>query len=198
MATKKISQLIDGSSAQGGDQLPVARSGATRRITVDYIKSYIQSAFASVFAPVALGLVARYTVGSDITFTNNQVKVVNFDTLGYDPGATVTTGASWVFTCPTTGHYDIRLQNAFVDPNGAAWGNPTFLRMDVRKNGSTVGTIDYREFEGTTSTDLSQFLRGTFGISLTAGDTIALRMTNASSGTRLLGASSQIEIHRTK
>lgn len=62
MADTKISDLTDGTTANATDKIPVARSGANPYITPAYIKTYIQTAFNSVFEALgtAAGLIATH------------------------------------------------------------------------------------------------------------------------------------------
>lgn len=73
-ANLKISQLNDGTSAQGSDQIPVNRAGVNFRITVGYILTYIQTNIAIAISQVT-GLVAALAAKSDIGHTHTEAEV---------------------------------------------------------------------------------------------------------------------------
>ena len=55
-AAIKVSALTAASAATGTEVMPVVQSGATVKMTLNQIKTYFQTAFASVFASAAQGV----------------------------------------------------------------------------------------------------------------------------------------------
>jgi len=88
MADKKISDENDGSPALDGDLIRIARSGNNFRLSLSAIKTYLQTAFASVFAaishthsylssesdPVFVASLAHGIASGDITNWNNKTE----------------------------------------------------------------------------------------------------------------------------
>lgn len=142
----------------------------------------------------ATTLLVRAHTSADVTINSSSIKIINFDTVDYDPGSDVTTGASWHYTVPTTGWYRIGLENGYVYPNGSAWVTDNSVQMDVAVNTSFVETLDYDSMETNASTDHWPFLNGDVTIHLTAGDSVDLEFSNGSTAARLLGAGSVVTI----
>lgn len=63
-------------------------------------------------------------------------KVVDFGTLVVDEFSLVTTGASWVFTCPFEGMYLVLPNLRFASAGGWAVGEST--QSAIRKNGTVI------------------------------------------------------------
>lgn len=183
--TSKISALTAVTTPAETDQHEVNQGGVSKRETNTQILSL-------------RGLLAQYHNSANITLSTGLSGNINFNTSDYDPNSLVTTGASWVFTAPATGRYDIRLCSASVDPNGFAYANSgDGLRATIYKNGSSHADLAYWDSEnGGSGVDHYFFLIGTRSISLTAGDTVAIKIDNFSGQTRLLNANAYIEIHR--
>lgn len=110
------------------------------------------------------------------TASNTANTQINFDTLMYDTHGAVTTGASWKFTAPVSGYYDVKCVSST---------NNTAYSLRVYKNGSANQVIT-----GVPNTSAFQTF-GSSKISLTAGDTIDLRndtTSNIVGGTPSTGA----------
>lgn len=60
----------------------------------------------------ALPIVARYMTDAGQTITVSTWTIVDFDTADYDPVSAVTTGATWKFTAPIGGYYNV---NVFIE-----------------------------------------------------------------------------------
>jgi hypothetical protein len=106
---------------------------------------------------------ARYTTASGSTGGRIQ-----FNTRDFDSHAAVTTGASWVYTAPVSGFYDV---SAFVSSSGNIGQNA----LSIVKNGSANQTL---MFQGVTSTNTEVDGRGL--IQLNSGDTIYINVSGTS------------------
>jgi len=190
MATKKISAMTDGVTANATDTIPMVRSGLNKYITPAYIQTYILG---------NIGLLARYHNSSNLTMTTGAT-VINFNTSDYDPLSLVTTGVSWVFTAPATGWYKAEIENFFVDPNGSGWSADDSVQVTPYKNGSLLtGAPDLAYWDaGDAIATINKypFLTGSITCSLTAGDTLALKFNNSATSTRKVDQQAAITISR--
>lgn len=121
---------------------------------------------------VIAGLTASTANGS---FANAAVEIIDFDDVQKDTHGAVTTGASWSFTAPKTSDYIISAYFTSSSATVSAGDNAGLL---LHKNGSTLRQLDFDEVEGS-GTGYSHFLNGTTLISLNKGDTIDVRVQNA-------------------
>jgi len=143
---------------------------------------------------VAALLVKAHT-SADQSVAASTEDVIDFDTVDYDPGGDVTTGAAWHYTVPVTGWYAVGCESGLVSPNGVDWVVLDTAEIDVFVNGSFVQIIDY-----TTATIIDQGLllsvNGQVIISVAATDTIDVRYANGSASTRTLLTPTYISIER--
>lgn len=119
--------------------------------------TWVSSAAGTSAAPVA----ASYHCSTNQATTSNTQ--INFDTSDFDTNSAVTTGASWEFTAPTTGYYQVSVN--IIVTSGVAT-----LNYQLYKNGSLFnGQLAQSGLEA------NQYGSGAYTISLTAGDTIDVR-----------------------
>ena len=144
-----------------------------------------------------IGLLARTHLSSGQSINDGSEDIIDFDTVDYDPGAGITTGAAWHFTVPTNGWYRVYLSNGYIEA-GAVWGASTGLQANVYVNGSVVGFVGYHDCGAAANSSHAANLSGgtTAPTQLTAGDTIALKVDNFSGAARTLGGTAAIEIDR--
>jgi hypothetical protein len=190
--SKKYSDsgLASASPLAGTERWGVSASGVDKYITPAMLATYISGLGGSV------GLVARATNSGGTLVNDSATARINFDTVNYDPGADITTGASWVYTAPATAWYDIHFVEAFVARNGFAWVAGSGCRIDVHVNGSAVGTIGFQECESAANNAFTLWVAGNRAVSLTSGQTIDLRIVNSSGAQRELESGCAIEIYR--
>jgi len=189
MATRKISALTTGTTAQNTDKIPIERSGANYYITPAMLATLIGGGGSNA------GLVARYHLAADLLVTIGGI--ITFDTQDYDPDSTVTTGASWHFTAPATAWYEVKLVNCRLDPNGNTWVEGSYMQCEIYKNGSAYqNLVVYDPPANSTVGDPWPWFSGSSALSLTAGDTLRLQTTNFTTQDRKLAAGSAIEIYR--
>ena len=112
---------------------------------------------------------ARYTS----TAANNLVTdtIVDFATKDWDSHGAVTTGASWKFTAPISGEYQINVNYFLSAATAAAIGN--FVGMYTSKNAGAGLNFLAGDYVRTTSSVTKTF-RGSVKIKLLASETISL------------------------
>jgi len=114
---------------------------------------------------------ADYSTAAGQSIPNNTTTVVNFGTRVRDSKGCVNTGASWTFTVPQSGVYEI--QSSLMYTN-VAWtaGNTIFYNVYV--NGTFVRNLYYNVIQAS-YTDFTTALSGSVKYILVAGDTISIR-----------------------
>lgn len=143
------------------------------------------------------GLLARYHLTSPLSLSSGAATRFNATVNDYDPGSDVTTGASWVYTVPTTGWYEVKLTYALLTSAGNAWQNDKGAEANLKMNAGTyVGMLRYERTNAADGT--SQFLHmgGGLSVSCTAGDTLYVEIYNGTGAAREMDADSTIEIYR--
>jgi hypothetical protein len=122
-------------------------------------------------------VVARYTRDTTQSIPNNTTTIVDFATQVDDPWAAVTTGASWAFTAPVAGYYQV---NAHVLFGSATWTPVTELvQLSIYKNGTQYNTLDRDDTMGSTNTPS---VGGGDVVHLAKGDTLDIRAYQNSGG----------------
>jgi hypothetical protein len=121
---------------------------------------------------------ARYTVSVSQALGNGTSDIINFSTKDYDSHNAVTTGASWKFTAPVSGKYEVSagtMINAFL---------AVPVSIALYKNGSSVGVLDYMQISG----GAVKRVVGSTSVSLNAGDYIDVRINVGAAGQSTIGA----------
>ena len=123
---------------------------------------------------------AVYKTAVNQSVANTTFTIVNFGTKEDDSHDSVTTGASWKFTAPIAGRYDVSAKILFNGATSAATGS--YLLM-LYKNGSQVA-----ELARVNGTGGLNFFgpNGSRIINLNAGDYIDVRAFQDSGGARTL------------
>jgi hypothetical protein len=174
----RYSDMTDGVAQRATDELTGYRSGANVRFP-------------------ATCLVARaHNSTGGYTFANSTTTVINWNTVDYDPLSTITTGAAWHFTVPATGYFNFVLVDVLISPEGAAYTAAKGVDIETWVNGSYINEIGYVESDGTAATNHWLFLAGSGALSLTAGDSVSMKLGNFSGATRRLATASYLEIYR--
>lgn len=126
-------------------------------------------------------IVAIYETNSNASIAAVSVVIVNFEDLIVDTHGAVTTGASWKFTAPVTGIYEV---NAVVSLEAIADGKPMDAR--IHKNGSL-----YWAGSRLTAGNVADTIGSTISalVSMNAGDYIDIRVYNGDSTNRVLSSS---------
>ena len=184
-----------------GDLIKGGTSGALGRLgigTNGHVLTVVSGApaWAAAAGGSSTGLLARARLSGVQNITASSFIRANFDSVDYDPGSDITTGASWVYTTPATAWYQVNLAYMLFIANGTAWSNGQYVETDVFVNGSSVGMISSRNTYAADGTGQWYQLDGAIAVSCTAGDTIDVRVWHNTGATRRLEADSAIEIYR--
>ena len=99
-------------------------------------KAYTDDQIAAIPTPVSKKSI--YHTSGAKTIATGTYTTLDYDTSDYDPDTLVTTGASWAWTCDTTGQY---LVNATATFNDNLDGYSTILRLNVDTGSGGVSTL---------------------------------------------------------
>ena len=185
MTTYKISALTAVATPAETDQHEVNQGGTSKRITSAQILGL-------------RGLLVMAHTSANVTFTTLTNAIVNFDSVDYDPGSLVTTGAAWHFTAPATGYYQVSVDEGYIDSLTNNWAAHDVIEMYLYKNGSYYQTIDsFWAQTAVTGANLPYWvLHGTCTIQLNAAQTCAINFTNDTAASRRLDSLTRINIAR--
>jgi hypothetical protein len=125
-------------------------------------------------------IVAVYQTAAAQTLTTATTTTIDFGTKVIDTHGAVTTGASWKFTAPRSGFYDVKVHVSFAS---AAWTAGNYLEQSIRKN-STATAFLIKGIEASLTTYMSAQISTT--VQLVAGDTIDYQIYQNSGGNRSL------------
>jgi hypothetical protein len=131
---------------------------------------------------------------SQQTILNNTATRLNFDSADIDTYSAVTTGASWVFTCPVAGYYRVSAKVQLTAD--AAWADGEPFSVDLYYNGAFYSRLGNADNYASGCTAAGQ---GTDIIHLDAGDTISIWVTQISGSsltTRALANRTYVAIER--
>jgi hypothetical protein len=143
----------------------------------------------------SIPIVARYQTDAGQSIPNNTLTIVNFEDLVIDTWSAVTVGASWAFTAPVGGYYQVSVYIEFAATTN--WVVGERAEMVLYKNGGAGAILDAQENHGATSHRVT--LQGDDTIELAAGDTLDVRVTQVSGAAlalRALGDTNHVAIHR--
>ncbi len=118
---------------------------------------------------------ARYKSSAAQSFTSGATTIIDFATQTFDTHGAVTTGASWKFTAPIAGKYQVSAHTGI----GAATDGGS-RQLFIYKNGS-VWSQSLQEKQSTTS--VAMYVQVCDLVQCNAGDTIDLRYSQNSGGT---------------
>ncbi len=121
---------------------------------------------------------ARYATGAAQSIPNASYTIIDFGTKVYDPLNLVTTGAGWKFTAPIGGYYEI---TSFILFTGSSqWTAGEVGELDVYRSGARYTVLDYKPWgDLMLGLAVQASLLGTAHVSLVAGDTLDLRVFQA-------------------
>jgi hypothetical protein len=130
MASKKISQLNELTTAAGEDLLAIV-DDPTGSPETKKIKA------ANLFASMLPPCLAKYLLAAGQTIPHNAWTVINFETNVYDPLNLVTIGANWKFTSPASGYYAV---SGMVQLTAStAWSPSEAVTIVVHVNDAPIG-----------------------------------------------------------
>lgn len=115
---------------------------------------------------------ARYTTSAGQAIADSTSTIIDFGTAVYSSHGSVTTGAAWKFTAPTSGTYSISARVLF---DSYAWTAGKKANLAIYKNGSYYTNLDRNPVTASVT-----FLLGLSGghasVKLLAGDYIDIRI----------------------
>lgn len=122
---------------------------------------------------------ARYATNAGQNIPNNTATRVDFEDISYDTHSAVTTGASWVFTAPSAGYYNVSFQLVLAASTGWAASEA----IEVLSDG-TAGTLAvyYSEMNPSGGASTRVTATGSFDCVLAAGGTLWLTLRQVSGG----------------
>ena len=123
---------------------------------------------------VLAGVETKYNRTSTQTITPSVITIVDFSSKVYDIENLVTTGASWQYTVPRSGKYDIYGNVSMVSTT--MWGLIEYLELYVYVGGAKVSTLDRKSGINTGSGAASLKVQGLTTLDLIAGDLIDIRI----------------------
>lgn len=129
---------------------------------------------------------ARYSTNAAQSISNSSYTIIDFEDKSFDSHNSVTTGASWKFTCQSAGVYEVNA--SILMETGGGWAAAERVDMALYKNGVYVSEV----FNHQTATH-STYVSGRFHdmIKLVAGDYIDLRVVQSSGASVALTAANE-------
>jgi hypothetical protein len=122
-------------------------------------------------------ITAQYSSAAGQSVTASSQTVINFGTSVWDTNSAVTTGANWHFTAPVSGRYRVM---AVVQTGSAVSVAGNLFQMSVWVNEAQSRGMAAFKVEAAVTTAIT--LDGTTVVSLSAGDRVAVRFFQNSSG----------------
>ena len=121
---------------------------------------------------------ARYSSTAGQSITNATTPVVDFATKTFDSHGAVTTGASWKFTAPISGKYNVRASILWAS---AAFTSNSASTIYIYKNTAVYSARQFRQWAGLTT---SYHMQIDDDVQLSAGDYIDIRCDHGESSAR--------------
>jgi hypothetical protein len=137
---------------------------------------------------------AKYSSNVGQSMTDSAFDIIDFEDKEFDSHNAVTTGASWKFTAPISGTYNISVSVGF---GSISWTAGEEVDLVVYKNGSNNSNLLLKEFEATGS--FAMIHSGSTLISLNEGDYIDARFFHnqgAAINLQASGATVNISVHK--
>jgi hypothetical protein len=174
-----------------------AGNNSASTLTVDQGSGYTFLSAVRASGPSAIAasesVYARYTASGATSVTNGGTTIIDFASKDFDSHGSVTTGASWKFTAPVSGVFNV---SASVAMSNASWTAGNDWSINVYKNGSNHQRIFYY-VEQATFANAQPSGSGSTLVRLNAGDYVDIRCTNTgTTANTLTGTNVGISIHR--
>ena len=120
---------------------------------------------------------ARYDTNAGQTIGTGSWEIVDFEDNDYDPHASVTTGATWKFTAPSSGAYRVKTFIRFADTSLTAG---QIFQLAIYKENAGYATVYFHEIE--TSVTKIMTMGGAADVELNEGEFIDVRAWQNSGG----------------
>ncbi len=121
----------------------------------------------------------RYTTNTAQSITNATNTLIDFEDLSIDTHNAVTVGI-WLFTAPETATYSVY---AAIATNESVWAAGEQISLELHKNGALYSYLDLVEIQTTPTGAYFMVIKGSDIVSLTAGDTLQIRVEQSSGST---------------
>lgn len=131
----------------------------------------------SVLIASVAGESVKYNSNSTQTLTNATFNIINYEDVVYDDNLRVTTGASWQYTAPRNGIYEI--DASLNIQNSTAWTIGEAATLSLFVNGLERESLD-TFYPETTGVNIAVTLHGSTNVKLNSGDTVSIRFFNGS------------------
>jgi hypothetical protein len=175
-------------------------SVADASYTVDSSSSRTSFSLTKVQSPQSIGMadpvIAIYRTDAGQSIPDITSTIINYEDKVHDTHGAVTVGASWKFTAPVPGIYEVKAM-CFLS-NTTNWAVGEIKSLTLFKNGSSHVEIDYHEHYATDgSSSYTHIVNGSTMVKLLAGDYIDIQIVqNSDAALALLadGPSNQVSI----
>lgn len=138
-------------------------------------------------------VVAKYTLSGNQGVNSGVESRINFDSKIYDTYNAVTTGASWVFTAPIAGYY--QLSGYLSMASSSNWAVGEGARIHIYINGAEH-TPRLAAHYGESGGALAKVLSGSTIVHLNKGDTLYLTLYHNSGSAEQIGTMTDVSIHK--
>lgn len=155
----------------------------------DQLKLYMDT--GSAWEEIKTTVAARYTTNSANTLTNAANTRIDFEDKDYDTHDAVTTGASWVFTAPFDGYYNISV-SVIIDSSNA-WAATEVAQLEIFSAGSRVSVFERFTSESSTAKYIQVY--GSDTIYIAKNNTAHVEIYQDSGGSRGLYTNTGAEDH---
>lgn len=132
---------------------------------------------------------ASYSTDAGQSIATSTTTIVDFEDKEYDTHNAVTTGASWKFTAPIAGYYQIAGRITYGGT--AAFDDGELALIDIYKNGAQYRRIDFHRMEASPAS-VTISLGGSVTVKMNAGDFIDLRTFQDNTGSSTLSSTSAL------
>lgn len=159
-----------------GDIIVGGASGAPAKLDSGTAGQYLRSAGAA--SPTWEGPVVaiyRTNAGQNI---NSAAEIVDYEDVVVDTHSAVTVGASWVFTAPRAGFYQVCAMNYFTGTTEFDEGEQFFQYLYV--GGSEYSNLAFFEMETSPTSNIILGGNGCDVVQMAASDTLNVRITQGS------------------
>ncbi len=129
---------------------------------------------------------ARYSTAAGASMATGT-NIIDYGTKDLDTHNAVTTGASWKFTAPVPGVYEV---TGMIRLGAATFTNTAEQELTMFKNGSEYSSLGITRIEVTQTNAFA--VAGSTIVSLNAGDYIDLRFRNGEAGARSLSGDAKL------
>lgn len=176
--------MIKNKLFNAGDVLKISMSGTSTSFTLfGSGQSFfmISKNQGPAQTPASTSISASYSTNTAQSIPTGVVTIINFDDLDYDSIGSVSTGASWKFTAPISGEYEVIGAIMYSE---AVFSVDDKVVLSLYKNGGEYRNLEYREITAT----VTQYVRikGSAKVKLLAGEYVDLRTFQNSGSSKTL------------